>query len=62
MRISVVEAYRRWRRDELQFIDARSAKWWDQATDRLPGAVRIRPDAIDPFAVPRGRTIVTYCT
>jgi rhodanese-related sulfurtransferase len=64
MRITVDEAYDRWRRGEAIFVDSRSPSSYEGATDRLPGAIRIRADQIDAHVdeLPHGRAIIAYCT
>jgi rhodanese-related sulfurtransferase len=50
--------------DAIAFVDARSPKAHDAATAQIPGSVRVPPGDIDAHvgAVPRGGTIVAYCT
>ncbi len=37
---------------------------WDNADTKIPGAIRVHPDAYVEYAnqLPKGRPIVTYCT
>ena len=46
------------------FVDARSADAYAKATESAPGAIRIPPDEAEAHVgeVPRGRTVVAYCT
>jgi rhodanese-related sulfurtransferase len=53
----------------LIFIDARSEEAWAKSDKQIPGSIRIAPDradelaaAIPKAAIPKGATIVTYCT
>jgi rhodanese-related sulfurtransferase len=46
------------------FIDTRNARHWGQSDVKIPGALRIwREELASRISeVPRGRTIITYCT
>ena len=46
------------------FIDTRNAKHWGQSDVMIPGALRIWREELEARIgeVPRGRTIITYCT
>jgi rhodanese-related sulfurtransferase len=37
---------------------------WDRADTKIPGAIRVHPDAYKEYAnqLPKGRPIVAYCT
>jgi len=37
---------------------------WDAADTKIPGAIRVHPDAYKDYAgsLPQGRPVVTYCT
>jgi rhodanese-related sulfurtransferase len=37
---------------------------WDKADTKIPGAVRVHPDAYREYtgSLPQGRPVVTYCT
>jgi hypothetical protein len=64
-RITVDEVRARQKRGErVIFVDARSAAAWDQATEQIPGSIRVPPDAPEQFmaAVPRDGVVVAYCT
>lgn len=64
-RITVDDAYGRYQRGEpVLFIDSRNPQAWGQAKVKLPGAIRIPPDDVRSHVVgvPRGHTMVTYCT
>ncbi|HZZ83392.1 MAG TPA: hypothetical protein VFE30_02555 [Anaeromyxobacteraceae bacterium] len=52
------------RGEEVVFLDARSAAAWSHATDRAPGAIRVPPDQTDAHVpvIPKGKTLVAYCT
>ena len=46
------------------FVDARNAQAWAEAGTKLPGAVRVPADDLSGHMaeLPRGKTIITYCT
>ncbi|HVG33634.1 MAG TPA: rhodanese-like domain-containing protein [Pyrinomonadaceae bacterium] len=46
------------------FIDTRNARHWAQSDVKIPGALRIWREELEARIeeVPRGRTIITYCT
>lgn len=46
------------------FIDTRNARHWGQSDVKIPGALRIWREELEAriTEVPRGRTIITYCT
>jgi rhodanese-related sulfurtransferase len=37
---------------------------WDRADTKIPGAIRVHPDAYKEYAgsLPKDRPVVTYCT
>jgi rhodanese-related sulfurtransferase len=49
---------------EPVFIDTRNAKHWGQSDVMIPGALRIWREELEAriSEVPRGRTVITYCT
>ena len=64
-RVTVDEIIERLNRGEqFGFIDARNPKAWAKAETKLPGAIRVPSDEIEQHLneIPRGRTIITYCT
>ena len=63
-RISVAEAKALFDRGGAVFLDTRSAESWEQADAQIPGSIRVPPDAVAEHLdeIPRGRTVVTYCT
>ncbi len=64
-RITVNDAYGRYERGEpVLFIDSRNTKAWGESDAKLPGAIRIPADDVRSHVVgiPRGRTMITYCT
>ena len=64
-RITVDEVKSRMDRGEpLFFIDTRTPKAWEESPVKLPGALRVPADDVEPHLgeVPHDRTIVTYCT
>lgn len=53
------------RGEQVVFLDARSAQACEQATETIPGSIRVPPTDIDPHVagVPRSATLViAYCT
>ena len=52
------------RGEKFTFVDARNPKAWAESDAKLPGAIRIPADEIQKRVgdLPRGRTIITYCT
>jgi rhodanese-related sulfurtransferase len=46
------------------FVDARNPVAWGQASNKLPGALRIPADAVNQHLreLPSDGTVVTYCT
>ena len=64
-RISVDDLRDRLNRGEnIFFVDTRNPKAWGEAETRLPGAIRVPADQVEPHLadIPRDRTIVAYCT
>lgn len=65
-RISPQQVADRIRRGEqVVFLDSRSPAAFEQATDQIPGSIRVPPAEIDAHLadVPRSdRLIVSYCT
>ena len=57
-------AHRLDRGERIAFLDSRSAKAMERATDQIPGSLRVPPEDIDRRApdVPRATTLVAYCT
>ncbi len=52
------------RGEHVVFVDARSATAYAEATEEIPGSVRIPPQEARAHLheVPPGKTIVAYCT
>ncbi len=50
--------------DRIAFVDARSGAAFEHATHQIPGSIRIAPDQVDGHTddLPRGATVVAYCT
>lgn len=50
--------------ERIAFIDARSAQAYQDAVQQIPGSIRIPPDQTDAHVddLPRGVTLVAYCT
>ena len=48
----------------VTFVDARNPAAWGQASNKLPGAIRIPADEVSQHLreLPSEGTIVTYCT
>ena len=64
-RVTVDEV--KWRMDggeEFTFVDTRNPKAWAEADTKLPGAIRIPAEEIEQHLdeIPRGRSVITYCT
>jgi rhodanese-related sulfurtransferase len=51
------------RGEQIAFVDARREEEWRSSNQKLPGAVRLSPDAEEtlPLIAP-DRAVVTYCT
>jgi rhodanese-related sulfurtransferase len=52
------------RGEHVVFVDTRSPKAWDEATEQVPGSRRIPPDRAAEIAdqLPPAALTVTYCT
>lgn len=64
-RVTVDEVKARMDRGEkFTFVDTRNPTAWAEATTKLPGAIRIPADEIEEYLdeIPRGYTVITYCT
>lgn len=64
-RITVQELKRRLDAGEpMTILDMRAPLAWDRSRSKLPGAIRVDPNAFDDIAHdwPRDRPIVPYCT
>jgi rhodanese-related sulfurtransferase len=64
-RVTVDEVKERMDRGEaFTFVDTRNPKAWAEANTKLPGAIRVPADEAEQNLddIPRGRTIITYCT
>lgn len=48
----------------ITFVDTRNPVAWGQASDKLPGAIRIPVDEVNQRLpeLPSGGTVITYCT
>jgi rhodanese-related sulfurtransferase len=65
LRITAKEVIERMNRGEdVYFVDTRNPQAWAEADTKLPGAVRVPADAVEPHLadMPRDRMIVAYCT
>ncbi len=64
-RVTVNDAMGRLEREEnVVFVDCRNPTAWGESRAKLPGAIRVPADDVNRHLaeIPRGRTIVTYCT
>ena len=64
-RINVVDLRALQSQEPVVFVDTRTAGQWQQAVDKIPGAIRITSQTeLDDFkrTVPTDTAIVTYCT
>ena len=64
-RVTVDEVKERMDRGEqFAFVDTRNPKAWGAAETVLPGAIRVPADEVSEHMdeIPRGRTVITYCT
>ncbi|HEY2931640.1 MAG TPA: rhodanese-like domain-containing protein [Acidobacteriota bacterium] len=64
-RVTADEIKQRMDRGEmLVFVDSRSPKDWEESDEKLPGAIRVPADEVEAHLseIPKGRTIITYCT
>lgn len=52
------------RGNRIVFVDARNPAAWESSTVKLPQAVRVPVDEVEDHLseVPRGSTVITYCT
>jgi rhodanese-related sulfurtransferase len=52
------------RGDPLVFIDARNPASWNTSKSKLPGAIRVPADEVEPHLgeIPQNRPIISYCT
>lgn len=64
-RINVVDLRALQSQESVVFVDTRTAGQWQQAVDKIPGALRITTQAeLDEFKrrVPIDTVVVAYCT
>lgn len=64
-RINVVDLRALQSQQSVVFVDTRTPGQWQQAVDKIPGALRITSQTeFDEFkrTVPTGTVVVTYCT
>jgi rhodanese-related sulfurtransferase len=64
IRISVEDANERYEREDVTVLDAVDPGAFERTSYMIEGAVRIDPrDVRDEFEqLPKGRTVLTYCT
>jgi len=50
--------------EPVVFIDARNPKAWGESDRKIPGALRITPDAISAHEkeIDKDATVIAYCT
>lgn len=64
-RVTVEEVKERMDRGEqFTFVDTRNPNAWEQATTKLPGAIRVPENEVAQHVseIPRDRAAITYCT
>lgn len=64
-RVTVDEIKERMDRGEqFTFIDTRNPEAWEEATMKLPGAIRVPEKEVENHLsdIPHDRTAITYCT
>jgi rhodanese-related sulfurtransferase len=64
-RVTVDEVKERLERgEEFTFVDTRNPQAWEEATTKLPGAIRVPEKEVEPHLseIPHDRTAITYCT
>lgn len=64
-RVTVDEVKERMDRGEqFTFVDTRNPKAWEEATTKLPGAIRVAAEEVEERLdeIPHNRTVITYCT
>lgn len=64
-RVTVDEVKERMDRGEkFTFVDTRNPKAWEEATTKLPGAIRVPADEVQErlAEISHDRTVITYCT
>ena len=64
-RVTVDEVKERMERGEqFTFVDTRNPKAWEEATMKLPGAIRVPAEEVENHlgTIPHDRTVITYCT
>jgi rhodanese-related sulfurtransferase len=65
IRITVDEVRKRMNAGEqFVFIDARNPQAWGESNVKLPGAIRVPADQLDPHLaeIPSNKPLVAYCT
>ncbi len=50
--------------ERIVLVDSRSAGAWGESDVKIPSAIRVPPDEAERHLeeIPRGATVVTYCT
>jgi rhodanese-related sulfurtransferase len=64
-RVTVDELKERMDRGEqFTFLDTRNPKAWGEASQKLPGAIRVPAEEVETHLdeIPKDRTVITYCT
>jgi hypothetical protein len=63
--VSPLEAKTLWESGQpVLFIDARNAEAWANSGEKLPKAIRVRPEDLDEHLheIPKNAVIIAYCT
>jgi rhodanese-related sulfurtransferase len=52
------------RGEQFTFVDTRNPRAWEEATTKLPGAIRVPAEEVGQHLsqIPHDRTVITYCT
>ncbi len=64
-RVTVDEVKQRLDRgEELVFVDTRNPQAWGESDRKLPSAIRVPANEVEQHLneIPKGHTIITYCT
>jgi len=64
-RVTVDEVKQRLDRgEEIVFVDTRNPQAWSEVNTKLPGAIRVPADEVEQHfgEIPKGHTVITYCT
>jgi rhodanese-related sulfurtransferase len=52
------------RGEQFTFVDTRNPRAWEEATTKLPGAIRVPAEEVGQHQseISHDRTVITYCT